>query len=111
MTNLELLTDAHMTRARDGDNGRSAEVVLHDGVLRQTIIALVAGIELGEHNSPPAASIQVLRGRVRVTAPAGDEEVGPGELRVLTHERHAVAALEDSAFLLTTVTSVPTQRL
>lgn len=108
MTNLELLTDAHLTRARDGDNGRSAEVVLHDGVLRQTIIAILAGVELGEHNAPPAASIQVLRGRVRVTALEGDEEVGLGELRVLTHERHAVVALEDSAFLLTTVTSVPT---
>src|SRR6478752_5574457 len=55
----------------------------------------------------PAASIQVLRGRVRVTALGeGDTELGAGELRVLTHERHAVSALEDSAFLLTTVTSV-----
>ncbi|MEK8225918.1 hypothetical protein NKG05_07400 [Oerskovia sp. M15] len=57
MTNLELLTDAHLTRARDGDNGRSAELVLHDGVLRQTIIAIVEGVELGEHNAPrPRAS-------------------------------------------------------
>ena len=51
----------------------------------------------------------MLRGRVRVTALGeGDIELGAGELRVLTHERHAVGALEDSAFLLTTVTSVPT---
>jgi len=108
MTNVDLLTDAHLTGARAAANGRSAEVVLHDGPLRQTIIALLAGVGLGEHNSPPAASIQVLRGRVRVTALGeGDTELGAGELRVLTHERHAVSALEDSAFLLTTVTSVP----
>ncbi len=50
----------------------------------------------------------MLRGRVRVTALGeGDVELGEGELRVLTHERHAVSAIEDAAFLLTTVTSVP----
>ncbi|WP_265520374.1 cupin [Oerskovia flava] len=107
MTNIELLTDAHLTGARAAENGRSAEVVVHDGPLRQTILALVAGVELGEHNAPPAASLQVLRGRVRVTAVGGDEDLGTGELRVLTHERHAVVALEDCAFLLTTVTSQP----
>ncbi|MBD8079361.1 cupin [Cellulosimicrobium arenosum] len=107
MTNVQLLTDAHLTGARAAQNGRSAEVVTHDGPLRQTIIALVAGTELGEHNSPPAASIQVLAGRVRVTALEGDTELGDGELRVLTHDRHAVLALEDCAFLLTTVTSIP----
>ncbi|MBD5785368.1 cupin [Cellulosimicrobium terreum] len=108
MTNVGLLTDAHLTSARAAANGRSAEVVLHDGPLRQTIIALLAGTELGEHNSPPAASLQVLRGRVQVTALEGDTVLGEGELRVLTHERHAVRAIEDCAFLLTTVTSVPT---
>lgn len=30
-----------------------------------------------------------------------------GELHSLTHQRHAVTALEDSVFLLTTVTSQP----
>ncbi len=50
----------------------------------------------------------MLRGRVRVTALGeGDVELGEGELRVLTHERHAVSAVEDAAFLLTTVTSIP----
>jgi quercetin dioxygenase-like cupin family protein len=109
MTNIDLLTESHLTSARAADNGRSAEIVVHDGPLRQSILALVAGVELGEHNSPPAASILVLHGRVRVTAlDEGDTDLGTGELRVLTHERHAVTALEDSAFLLTTVTSIPT---
>lgn len=80
MTNVDLLTDAHLTHARTAPNGRSAEVVLHDGPLRQTILALRAGVELGEHNSPPAASIQVLRGRVRVTA-LGEGDVEPGRGR------------------------------
>ncbi len=107
MTNVDLLTDAHLTNARTAPNGRSAEVVLHDGPLRQTILALRAASSSGAQ-LPPAASIQVLRGRVRVTALGeGDVELGEGELRVLTHERHAVSAVEDAAFLLTTVTSIP----
>lgn len=32
--------------------------------LRQTLIALTSGTVLQEHNSPPAASIQVLAGAV-----------------------------------------------
>ncbi|MCA5893714.1 cupin [Isoptericola sp. NEAU-Y5] len=107
MADLDRLIESHLERARSADNGRSAEIVVHDGPLRQSVLALTEGVELGEHNSPPAASILVLHGRVRVTALEGDEEVGAGQLRVLTHDRHAVLALDDSVFLLTTVTSIP----
>jgi len=41
--------------------------------------------------------------RLRVTG-FDSPDLGAGELTVLTHERHAVTALEDSVFLLTTVT-------
>lgn len=77
---------------------------MHDGPLRQTLIAMTAGAELGEHNSPPAASVLVVAGAVDVIA--GDDEVTVrvGELRGLSHHRHSVTALEDSVFILTTVT-------
>jgi quercetin dioxygenase-like cupin family protein len=107
MADIDQLADFHLATARAAEHGRSAEILVHDGPLRQTLLALVAGVRLGEHNSPPAASILALRGRLRVTALEGDDEVPAGQLRVLTHERHAVTALEDSVFLLTTVTSVP----
>ncbi len=110
MANLETLTAAHLRTARADAHGRSAELILRDGVLRQSIIAMRAGAELAEHNSPDAASIQVLVGKVIITAlQDADAEVAAGTLQVLTHERHAVRALEDSVFLLTTVTSVGTQ--
>lgn len=105
MADLPHLVEQHLTAARASEHGRSAELVLHDGVLRQTMIALVGGTELAEHNSPHAASLQVLVGRVRVTG-ADAAVLSAGELALLTHERHAVTALEDSAFLLTTVTGV-----
>ncbi|MEE6273082.1 cupin [Georgenia sp. MJ206] len=106
MPDLTALTQSHLEAARTSDHGRSAELLVRDGVLRQSILALVAGSELGEHNSPHAASLQVLLGRVRVTGP-DTSELTTGGLHVLTHERHAVSALEDSVFLLTTVTGLP----
>ena len=107
MADLVDLVDVHLTRAQASDESRSSELVARDGVLRQTIVALRAGTRLGAHNSPPAASIPVLEGRVRIELEGSVQgEFCRGELWVLTHQRHSVLALEDSVFLLTTVTSV-----
>lgn len=106
MITLHEAAEAALSDARSAENGRRAELLIHDGPLRQTVIALRAGTVLAEHNSPPAASLHLLRGRVKVT---GEEPtiISEGTLAVLTHYRHAVEAIEDSVFLLTTVTSVP----
>ena len=126
MADLTDLARTHLAAALADERGRSAELILRDGPLRQSVIALRSGIELAEHNSPDAASLQVLVGRVRVTGqpvsvtdqPAngtdrpvngtGQEvmEVAAGRLDLLTHHRHAVLALEDSVLLLTTVTGI-----
>ena len=105
VADLTDLAHTHLAAALADEHGRSAELILRDGPMRQSIIALRSGVELAEHNSPAAASIQVLAGRVRVT---GQEptEVTAGRLDVLIHARHAVLALEDSVFLLTTVTGI-----
>lgn len=105
MADLARLVHQHLQVARTSDHGRSAELILHDGPLRQTIIALVAGSELPEHNAPPAASLQVLVGRVQVSG-QDVPEAPAGHLTLITHERHGVMALEDTVFLLTTVTGV-----
>lgn len=107
MADIARMTTTSLAAAREHPHGRHAEIVAHDGELRQTLLALLAGQSLGEHNSPHAASIYVLRGRVRVTVGERVQaEVGEGELWVLTHERHGVTAVADSVFLLTTVTGV-----
>ena len=95
-----------MNQARTAENGRHADLLVNDGPLRQTVIALRRGVRLPEHNSPPAASIQVVRGSLRVTGQE-EAELRAGDLEALTHFRHAVEALEDCAFVLTTVTSQP----
>lgn len=108
MPDLTTVTAEAAEAARSSENGRHAELVVHDGSLRQTVIALRAGTTLAEHNSPPAASIQVLSGSVRITG-SDPAQLTAGDIRALTHERHGVEPLEDAVFLLTTVTSVPGQ--
>ena len=106
MIDIAELADHHLGAARADQHGRSAGIVAHDGELRQTVIALTAGSSLGEHNAPNAATLQVWSGRVRVESPEGAIEASTGHLWVLTHERHSVHAVEDSVFILTTLTGV-----
>lgn len=104
MPRLDDLAGANLAKARAAVSGRSAELVVHDGVLRLTVMALCAGRELAEHVAPPAATLQLLHGRIRVLKRGQlAEELASGDLLSLTDSRHSVEALEDSVFLLTTV--------
>lgn len=100
---LTALADEHLAVARATRNGRSAHTVHggHEHALRQTLIALAAGSGLAEHNSPGEATLQVLRGRVRLATVAEAREAGTGDLLVIPDERHTLTALDDSAVLLT----------
>ncbi|MEU1123507.1 cupin [Streptomyces sp. NPDC005899] len=103
MNDLNALAKEHLTAARADAHGRSAHLLLRQEPLRQTVIALTGGSSLDEHNAPPAASLQVLRGAVRITAASGDVDMSEGELRPVPRERHGVLALEDAVVLLTAV--------
>lgn len=103
---LAKLCEEHLAKARADAHGRSAHLLLHQGPLRQTVIALTAGSALDEHNAPLAASVQTLRGSVVLTTPDGEQPVYRGDLRPVPQERHGLRALEDSVVLLTAVTAV-----
>lgn len=92
-----------LAQAHDGSSGRAARTVYggHGHELRQTVIALVAEQELAEHESPGEATLQVLSGRVRLTAGSEEWELGTGDLIAIPPRRHGLAALQDSAVLLT----------
>ncbi|MEV4557099.1 cupin [Kitasatospora sp. NPDC049285] len=102
---LAALAEEHAAKAAASPHGRSAHLVLHDGVLRQTVIALTAGAALDEHNAPVAASLQVLRGRVSLTVAGRRQEVATGELHAIPQERHGLLAHTDAVVLLTAVTA------
>ncbi|WP_309125711.1 DUF488 family protein [Kocuria sp.] len=105
MQHLNEIAMQHLNEARHGEHGRSSERLLHQKVLRQTLIALREGSELSEHNAPYAGSLQVLHGRIRVRS--GKELVlEAGHLHELPLARHSVEALEDAVFLLTAVTGI-----
>ncbi len=95
----------HLKRAHDAASGRSADSIVggHTKSLRQTVVALVAGRSLDEHESPGEATLQVLSGKVRLDAGSDSWEGSAGDLLVIPPVRHSVHALEDSAVLLTVV--------
>jgi quercetin dioxygenase-like cupin family protein len=90
---LDLAATAHARRA--------ARTLAHpvDG-LRQTVIALLAGADLGEHESPGPASLQVLRGQVRVVAADHTVTLASGTISPIPDQRHSLHADEDSVVLL-----------
>ena len=100
---LDAIAREQGKRAGAASSGRSAETVFggHEHALRQTVIALTAGSALDEHENPGEATIQVLRGRVRLTAGQVAWEGRTGDMLVVPDARHALAAVEDSAILLT----------
>ncbi|UNX54657.1 cupin [Georgenia sp. TF02-10] len=103
MPELPTLVTEHLTAAAAAPRRRSALRVIHDGPLRQTVIALLAGEEMEEHNTPPAATVQVLHGRVRLTGTDSDVVLGAGALEPVPQARHGLVAVDDAVVLLTAV--------
>lgn len=100
---LTRLAEEHLASAHDHESGRSA-VTIHGGRehhLRQTLIALAGGRSLGEHESPGEATLQVLRGRVRLHAGDDAWEASAGDYLLIPPRRHDLEALEDAVVLLT----------
>lgn len=92
-----------MEGARTASSGRSAKTVYggHEHVLRQTVIALLDGRQLSEHENPGEATVHVLRGRVRLAAGDVSWEGSAGDLLVVPDAPHSLTALADAAVLLT----------
>jgi quercetin dioxygenase-like cupin family protein len=99
---LDALAREQLDRAR-GSGGRSASTVFggHEQSLRQTLMAMVAGTGSGEHASPGEATLQVLHGRIQLTAGEDTWEGRAGDLLIIPPVTHAVTAVEDAAVLLT----------
>lgn len=95
------LADEQLAAARAAANGRSARALRGDRALRQVLLALDAGRALDDHESPGAATLQVLAGRVRLSAGDDAWEGAAGDLLDIPPRRHRLDALEASAVLLT----------
>jgi quercetin dioxygenase-like cupin family protein len=102
---LDAVAREQRRKAAAAESGRSAETVCggHEKALRQTVIALRAGVELSEHENPGEATVLVLSGRVELRSNGVTWEGRNGDLLAVPDQRHSLHALEDSAVLLTVV--------
>ena len=102
---LQVVAEEHLELARAASSGRSARTI-HGGqgrALRETVIALLAGHELSEHDSPGEATLQVVRGRVRLSSGPESWEGADGDHLVIPPDRHTLLAVDDAVVLLTVV--------
>lgn len=104
-SSLTALARHELVQASASSSGRSAQTVVggHERRLRQTVIALIAGESLGEHENPGEATLQVLTGRVLLRSGEVSWNGSPGDLLIIPEARHSVEAEEDSVVLLTVV--------
>ena len=100
---LEALARQQLKLAATAGGGHTADTVYggHEKMLRQTVIGMTEGARLAEHENPGEATVQVLEGRVRLTAGDLSWEGRTGDLIIVPDSRHSLQALEDSAVLLT----------
>lgn len=102
-TALDALAREQLELAAEAGGGHAARTVHggHEKVLRQTLVAMVGGAQLSEHDNPGEATVLVLRGRVRLSSGKQAWEGSHGDLITVPDARHRLEALEDCAVLLT----------
>jgi len=100
---LDALARDLLGRAASAGGGHTADTVVggHERVLRQTVIAMVEGAVLSEHENPGEATVHVLSGEVRLVSGEESWAGRPGNLIVVPDARHRLEALVDSTVLLT----------
>ncbi|MHA7650604.1 cupin domain-containing protein [Mycobacterium sp. ML4] len=106
---LNDLASEKLAEARTTHSGRAAHTIHggHTHELRQTVLALLAGHDLAEHDSPGEATLQVLQGHVRLTAGADVWDGKAGDYVAIPLVRHALHAVQDSVVILTVLKSQP----
>lgn len=100
---LDALAREPLASAARSPAGRSARTVVggHERRMRQTVIALLAGRSLADHENPGEATVHVLRGRVRLRSGPDSWDGPTGDLLVVPPAVHALDAHEDAVVLLT----------
>lgn len=101
--NVSALANEVLAEARQAGAGRAARTLTPGAglPLTQTLLAMVEGVTLNEHENPGAATLHVLRGRIRLDAGTEVVELGEGDHTSIPPARHSVTSLSDAVALLT----------
>jgi quercetin dioxygenase-like cupin family protein len=102
---LDAIAREQLSAAHRAESARASTTVVggHEHVMRQTVIALVAGAQLAEHENLGEASLYVIIGRVELYVGGDSWQARTGDLVEIPPARHTLQAIEDSAVLLTAV--------
>ena len=98
---LEEVADALLAELQNHTTGRTATTILTGTVMRSTLIAMAGGAELGEHDSPAAATLQVIRGAATLRSGDRNWSLSAGEVMPIPPTRHSLHADTDVVVLLT----------
>jgi quercetin dioxygenase-like cupin family protein len=106
---LTALASEKLAEAKQSHSGRAAHTIHggHSHELRQTLLALLAGHDLSEHEGPAQATLQVLQGHVRLLFDGDTWEGKTGDYVAIPPRRHALHAVEDSVIMLTVLKTIP----
>jgi quercetin dioxygenase-like cupin family protein len=99
---LPTLAEEILAEARSSNAGRAARTLTPGAglLLKQTLFALEEGVTLTEHNCPPAATLQVLHGRVCLIAGEDHIELETGDLTPVPPAKHTLRCLDDAVVLI-----------
>lgn len=102
-TNLDDLAECLLASAVSHSAGRAARTLTpgHDRTLRQTVMALRRDARLDDHTAPGPATLQVLRGHVRLGTVGGTSELREGDWAPIPRSAHDLTARVDSVMVLT----------
>jgi quercetin dioxygenase-like cupin family protein len=103
MAQFDLLKEiTNSEQKKPWQSGHSARTLFKKHDFRIVLITMEAAARMKEHHADGTISIQVLKGRIRVTIHGKPHELSVGTLFTLAGSiRHDVEALSESAFLLT----------
>ena len=104
LVDLTAYGDGLLGQAHADARGKASAMLVRGPHQRVMLIALAAGGELGEHSSPPAATLQCLRGEAVLHSGPREWRLTPGSLVPIPPERHGVRTVGSDALLLLTVT-------
>lgn len=87
---------------RWAESGHNAKALLKHDELRIVLVALRAGVKIGEHDTDASVALTMMKGSVRVLVPGGEIVLAKGQILAMRREiSHQIEALEDSTLLLT----------